>query len=102
MAKKKIVEEQMTPMELPSDNIVTSTATGEWALQPIEAMTSDNMAWFPPRVVDATTIPEKPKVDVNKVLFEMIALLGTVDVFESQARIMRAVAAFYNLTEDMS
>lgn len=98
MAKKKIeVEEQMTPMALPSDNIMSFDGADEFDAAPGAAF----LASVAKDVVYATTLPEKPKVDVNKVLFEMIALLGTVEVFESQARIIRAVAAYYNLLEEM-
>jgi hypothetical protein len=101
MAKKKIEVEEVREA-LPSDNIVTNNATDEWAFQPVADTPSSEMAWSPTRVVEATTLPEKPKVDVNKVLFEMIALMGTVESFDSQARILRAVAAYYNLSDEFS
>lgn len=96
MAKKNkdldLVEAHKLPM--PSDNIVEEIRPDDWPTRML----------IPPTemvVVQATIVPEKPKVDVNKVLFEMIALMGTVDVFESQVRIIRAVAAYYNLLEEM-
>lgn len=97
MTKKKIEVEEAREA-LPSDNIRPEFADPE---DGIAAKATDYINQEIVRmVVEATTLPEKPKVDVNKVLFEMIALLGTVESFESQARIMRAVAAYYNLSDE--